>query len=248
MTTLTQTAYYTRRVIAFLGIFLVTIIVGRALLNAGQALFNSLRREPPPEPTLAFGKLPQLKFPERENIPELTIELETIEGRLPAFGEIYKVYFMPQKNVSLLSLEQAKATASKIGFKNEPEQIGNVLYRWETNDPPTSYLEMDINLENFHYRHNFEETPTFIGRINISQEDDMVKEAKNWLRKLRYLKPDLSNGTGEVSYFRYAPPELLPAISISESNFAKVNLFREELDELKILPPDPINSSHSLLS
>ncbi|MFC1727350.1 hypothetical protein ACFL0Y_02395 [Patescibacteria group bacterium] len=246
MTNLTQAAYYTKRILTAAIMVLVGIIVLRSSLTITQAIWNKFRPEPPPEPTVAFGKLPKIEFPEQK-IPDLNFKLETIEGALPLFEELGKVYFIPQKNISLLSLERAKDKALSLGFRNDPESINNISYRWTKNTEPKTILEMNINTGSFYLHHFYEESPIFLAGRKLISDDQAILIARNWFSAGDSFDKELNKGHGEVIRYQFAPPNLLPANSISETDFIRVNLFREDLDDLKILPPNPKESLISIL-
>src|SRR5258708_7586811 len=60
--TLTQLAYYGRKVIKFGSIALVVLIVGRTFLTAAVGYWVATHPAAPPPPTARFGALPQLNF------------------------------------------------------------------------------------------------------------------------------------------------------------------------------------------
>jgi len=76
---------------------------------------------PAPPPTVAFGKLPQMAFPEKLH-PELTLRLETPTGGTPNLGDRATVMLMPQSRPSFTALDEAKATANRLSFRNEPRR------------------------------------------------------------------------------------------------------------------------------
>ena len=61
------------------------------------------------------------------------------------------------------------------------------------------------------------------------------------------LTDDLATGSAEIVYLKFTPPNLTPAVSLSEADFVRINLFRSDLDGLKVLPPNPKNSMISFL-
>lgn len=247
MATLTETAYYTRKGIQISVITLVGFIVLKVSFTTAINVWRKLRPPPPPPPTVAFGKLPKIEFPEREGLPELSYRLETIEGGLPTLPDIGKVYFMHQKETGLLDLDRAKQRAKKMGFKSQPEAVSGILYRWRSETEPTTILEININTSNFYLRYPYEEDRTLLTEKDFPSNEQLATEARRFLKSNNYLGDELATGKTEFSYFRFVPPKLKQAISLSEADFVRINFFRADLDELKIMPPNPKDSLVSFL-
>ena len=247
MVNLTQTAYWTRRLLKLGAIFLIAIVFLRFAFQIIGTLWRKLNPPPPPPPTVSFGKLPALKFPENKNLPQLTFRLETIQGTLPNLGKVGKVFFIPKEGPNLLALERADNQAKKLGFTLEPQQINEKIYRWTDNKTPSSILEIDINTGNFHLKYDYENDSEVLNNKDLPNNQQAAQEAKNFLTGQGLLAADLATGSAEFTYLKYFPPDLLPVISFSEAEFIRANLFRADLDGLKILPPNPKNSLVSFL-
>ncbi len=246
MATLTQAAYYARRTIKIGLIVLLSFIVLRTAFGMAKNVWQKLRPPPPPPPTTAFNKLPQIEFGEEPGHPELTFQLETISGGLPKLDTIGKVYFMPIQTSSLLALDRAKQKARSMGFVTQPEKIAEVVYRWQALETPTT-LEMNINTGNFILRYPYQEDPTLLTEKNLPTNEQAASEARRFLQSNGYLEEDLASGQAEFTYLRLLNGSLTPAISLSEADFVRVNLFRATLDGLKILPPNPRDALVSFL-
>jgi len=249
MATLTETAYWTRKILKFGIIALVAFVFIRTSFKIGSNIWRQLHPPPPPPPTISFGKLPKLIFPP-ENLPlekaKISFKLETIQGVLPKLPEISKVYFMPVKGPNLLALERANTFAKNLGFQEPPEIINETNYRWKSKSSAT-ILEMDINNLNFHLFYEYKQDQEVLMSKNLPTNQQAAQEVKNFLASNNLLEEDLANGTAEFEYLRFDGIELSPVNSLSEANFVRVYLFRENLDELKILPPNPKKSLISFL-
>jgi len=250
MATLTQTTYYTRRGLAFSSILLVGFIIAKVSLNMASEIWQKLHPPPPPPPTVAFGVLPKVKFPE-DKLPigkeKLTFRLETIEGSLPSLPNVGKVYFMPVGRPNLLALDRANEKARKMGFRGQPQTVNETLYRWTNEAVPPTTLEMNINHGNFQLRYPYETDQTILTNKNLPTNEQAAQEAKNFLRTNGLLTADLATGSAEFDYLNLTPNGLTPAPSLSEADLLRVNIFRADLDNLKIFPPNPKNSLVSFL-
>ena len=246
MVNLTQTAYWTRRLLKFGAIFLIAIIFLRFFFNITSSVWKKIHPAPPPTPTVSFGKLPKLSFPEG-NKEKLTFKLETIQGGLPKLPTTGRVYFIPKEGPNLLALDRANQIAKKLGFKNQPQQTSEKIYHWITESTPPTTLDIDINTENFHLVYDYQNDQEILNSKDLPTNQQAAKEAKNFLANNGLLSDDLATGSAEFVYLKFTPPNLTPALSLSEADFVRVNLFRADLDGLKILPPNPKNSMISFL-
>ena len=248
MATLTQTAYWTRKILLFGAIALVAIIVLKISLGIIGNTWRKFSPPAPPPPTVTFGSLPKLVFPNTPaGEPKLTFRLETIQGDLPKLPSQAKVYFMPKPGPNLLALDRARQKAQKMGFRSEVEKISDVVYRWDDQKKPPTILEMDINSVNFHLLYPYQTDQAILGQKNLPTNQQAAQEAKNFLLSNDLLAADLATGSAEFEYLKFIIPQLIPAISLSEADFVRVNLFRTGLDGLKILPPNPKEALISFL-
>ena len=246
MATLTKTAITTRKALKYSIIFLVAIFILKIVWGVGQDIWRKIHPPSPLPPTVAFDKLPKLKFPEKE-VLKLTYRLETIQGALPQLVKISRVYFMPQKPPNLLALDKAKQKARQMGFTTQLEKVSETTYRWITPSTPPTVLEMDINNGNFHLRYQFENDQELLTQKNLPTNEQAAQEAKKFLQTNGLLTDDLATGSAEFDYLKYTSFDLVPAISLSEADFVRVNLFRANLNGLKIFSPNPKKALVSLL-
>jgi hypothetical protein len=247
MATLTETAYYTRRVIKYGTLALIFFIIFKYAFGVVSNVWRQLHPPPPPPPTVAFGKLPAIVFPEQQNLPKLSYRLETIQGRVPELEKIGKVYFMPHPAPNLLAFDRAKEAAKKMGFTAPPRSVSPTVYQWSNQATPPTTLEMNIVNGNFTMRYAYENDQALFNQTNLPSTEQAATEAKNFLGTNKLLTDDLKAGRVEFAYLRFAPPTLITAISLSEADFVRVNIFRADQDELRILPPDPKNALVSFL-
>ena len=248
MANLTQTAYYTRRGLLFGGIAFIGILVLRASITLGVAIYKQLNPAPPPPPTVAFGKLPPLSFPESDFENEnLNFRLETIEDDLPQLDDVGKVYFMPKKEPSLTALDEARKKADGLDFDSSPEAVDKFTYRWIKQSPLPKVLTMNINNGNFIVSYPYTNDQEILNAKYLPSTQQAAQETKSFLSQKGFLPNDLADGSAEFVYLRFDPPNLVEVNSLSEADFLRVNLFRSDLDELRIMPPNPKKSLVSLL-
>ena len=106
---------------------------------------------------------------------------------------------------------------------------------------------MNIHTGNFFLKYHFEQNPGINFPTGYSDEEAILKEAISWLRQIKHYPEDIKNGYSQSVYYHYVPPDLKPAVSLSEANIIRINFFRQNIDKMKILPPDPNLTPVSIL-
>jgi hypothetical protein len=236
MASLTQVAITTRKAVRYSIYFLIFLVVGRIILGFGISVIQKLFPAPPPAPTVQFGKLPPIPFPSNTDIPSLTYVIQTPEGGLPVLQTQAKVYFEPQSRPDLLALDNTKAKASNLGFPSSPVQVTPTIYRFTSANTPSS-LEMNIVNGTFSIGYRLNEDPSPLsGRPPTP--DVAGETAKNFLSRGALLPDDLTGPvTGE--FLKVQNKQLVTAISLSEANLTKINLFRKDYDKLPSVTANP---------
>lgn len=238
MASLTETAAATKKLIKISAMGMIIFLI----FKFGMFVFNSYLRvvKPPPPipPTVSFGKLPALVFPEKLH-PELTLRLETPTGGTPNLGEKTTVYLMPTFRSNFMALEQSKQTAKKMNFNNSAKEITERRYRWENEEFLPSVLEMDIINGSFSLKRNWQADPTILSDKQLPGKEQASVQAKNFLAQVGLLNDELSHARMEITYLTFSAGQYQKAISLSEADFVQVDLFRADIEDKKVLTPDP---------
>ncbi|MBI2010369.1 MAG: hypothetical protein HYS86_04315 [Candidatus Chisholmbacteria bacterium] len=238
MATLTETAYYARRIIKFGGIGLVVFIIGRFFFFMAVDYWRLLHPPPPPPPTVAFGRLPQLVFPEKTRAVESFL-LETVSGGVAEISDRATIFFMPVRQANLLALERMSDQAAKLGFTNEPEQVSSREYRWRRDSPLPATLTADIVSASFTLEVEWQLDPTILDSGTLPNSDAAVQEARRFLDNAGLLPSDLAAGETKVSFLRADIANLVSAVSLSEADFVRVDFFRTPVEEWVVYPSNP---------
>lgn len=229
--TLTNITYAGRQTVKFGLIALVVLMVGRITINAFVAYWKATHPEPPPPPTVGFGLLPAIEFPNQTDIDKpVSYRLETATGTTPEFGDRAKVYFMPKATASLLADQNAKSTASQLDYVFEPEVITTELYRWNKSQPLLSTLEMNIRTNNFKMTSNFLSLPELLVNKNVPSGFDAIRTVKTFLDRADLIADDVATASGEIVYLKSLGGELAPAVSQSDADFIQVDINRNPID------------------
>lgn len=240
MTSLTETAYYARKGVSYGIVIFMAFLVLKFTWGMVSNFWRQLHPAPAPAPTVAFEKLPKIKFPHSKlQIPaSVNFRVETIEGDLPKFTNIGKVYFMPQKPISILSFERMKEQAVRFGFSGEPQKIENKPNFWRFTDTinPLRTLEINEISGNFQILYNFPADLGIFSERNLPfSKEKAVQEAISFLKNYGLFPKDLEEGMQEVSFFKIDVNKLTPTVSLSEADAVEVNFRRKTLDEISIL-------------
>jgi hypothetical protein len=195
-------------------------------------LYKTLNPEPAPPPAAAFGKLPPIDFPKSKAVIS-GYTLETPTGTLGEFPDRMKVYFAPVRKSTFLAADNAKKLASKIGFTGEPVIETSTKYRWSAEAPLPTVLEMDIVNSFFDLKRSWQANPAIVTSKKFVSDEQSILDAKTFLTTASLLPEDLQ-GTEKVTYLRAQGDQFVPAISLSEADFVRVDFFRKTLT-----PPTP---------
>jgi len=232
MTSLTQIATASRRIIRYSIFFIIFLMVGRAAFAIGSSIYKKMFPAPPPPPTVAFGSLPAPIFPQRTPLTNLSYTLETTTGELPTLPGQAKVYFMPKASSNLLSLDNAKQKAKNLGFSSPEKKISDSLYDFYTLDTPST-LEMDIITNAFSISYDLQADPSSIG-MRPPAGELATSMVRSFLSPAGLLPEDLSGPT-TFQYLKIESNKFVPALSLSDSSFVRVYLFRKNYDDYPCL-------------
>ncbi|MFH0864120.1 MAG: hypothetical protein V1858_03465 [Candidatus Gottesmanbacteria bacterium] len=245
MATLTETAYYSRKSIQWGIIGLIIFFILKFLFGMAIDVWRKTFPPAPPPPTVAFGKLPALKFPSGASpSANLTYKLETIEGAPSVASSTANVFFISKPSANLLSFSRAKQFASKLGFYSEPESENATTYRWQDNLNPLRVLKMNIVNGNFKMTYDYSLDISLFTEKNLPTKDKAITEASEYLKELSLFPTTLNNGKTAVSYWQLSGNNLILTTSMSNADAVRVDFSRENILNLPLFsanhPYEPI--------
>jgi hypothetical protein len=236
MATLTEVSFYTRRIIKYGAIGLAVVMITPIIWGLLGKLYLILRPPPPPAPTVAYGKIPKIKFADNPADYKPTLRLETVDGKLPVLPNVSNVYLVEVNKSRLLQLDRVKTQAASLGFVNEPEKLSDQLYKFTHPTLPATLL-VDVIYNIYTYKYDWTVDQTILASSSVARPEQAFLEAKNYWQSLGLLGQDLAEGTAKYTFYAAQPPILSPVQSLSEANFIRVDIFRAEKDKLKIVSP-----------
>lgn len=239
--TLTKASVTSRRVIRYGFILIIAIILARLTFLSGVNLYERFFPDPPPKPTVNFGKLPKLPFGEVNSAEGLSYTLETVDATLPSFPDQVNVYLMPKPQSSIRALDRAKNIAEELGFSREGRELVETVYVFSKGNQPST-LSMNIVTGIFSISYDVNSNPQLFTTIPPTP-DSAVDTLKRLLSRAELLK-DLGEGAPYTTQLlRIESGELEDAVSLSEANLIKVNLFRRDYgpegNKIPSVTPDP---------
>jgi len=236
MASLTQTAIMTRKLIRFALYGMIFLIVGKVVLDISIGIYRKVFPPPPPPPTVSFGKLPSLPFPGDQALPELSITVETPDGKLPEFPTQMKIYFMPKPSQTQLNLDDTRARAAKLGFSPDGQQESEIIYRFPHKNV-LSVLRSNILSGAFSITYDLPADPGVLERVPPAPEI-AVSQVRSYLSQANLLPEDLTGAT-KHEFLRAESGRFITAIALSDADVVKVNLFRKDSEKYPALTLNP---------
>lgn len=205
-------------------------------MGLGLGIYRKIFPAPPPAPTVKYGKLPKIEFPPEQKRENLSLSVETPEGGLPTLPTQVKVFFMPKLNPNLLSLDVAKNKAGALGFNPTEQQVSQTVYKFPNKTSPST-LEMNIVTGVFSISYDLKADSSPLEKRPPAPEI-AAAAARAYLSSSDLLPDDLT-GTTTHEFLKLESTGLTTALSLSEANLIKINLFRKSYDNLPSLTSDP---------
>jgi len=228
MATLTEASIMSRKGVRYTIYSIIAFIILRGVVLGGIALYKKAFPPAPIPATVAFGKLPQLPFPEATK-HKINFSIETSSGDIPTFPIQTKVFFMPKTSSNLLSLDFAKEKAKRLGFDSTPQQTTESMYKFYHKSAP-AIMETNIITGTFSLSYDLNSDPTPLS-VRPTQPEVAAASIKSYLSSASLYPEDL---TGPIShqYLKTEAGGFIPALSQSDANLVRIDLFRKSVDEL----------------
>lgn len=228
--TLTDVTQIGRKAVIVAGVLLVVMIVGRFALSSFIAFWKAFNPPAPPPPTVGFGLLPPLAFPEStDQARPKTYQLETASGGFPGFSDRAKVFLIKKNALSLLSDERAREIAAEYNFIFEPEVIDAQTYRWRRSQPLDAVFEIDIETLHFKLATDYLSRPQLLTGETVDGFE-AVSRVKSVLKRADLLGDDVATAAGEITYLKVLGGDTVAAVSLSDADILQVDLNRSPID------------------
>jgi len=235
MATLTEVAGISRKGIKWGIVVLVVLMLIPGIGRMIRAIYMRLNPPPPPPPTVRYGKLPKLNFPPVDNQATPEFKLETIGGGLPAnLPNVGKVFLVSINRSRLFAEDRAREKARRLGFTTDFVRVDDQVYRFVHQTEPAEMLVNSIS-GGFAYRLDWTQNASIYTTHTVPIGSQAVSEAKNWLNGLGLLPGELAEGTGTFKYLVATGSAMVPTELFYEANFTRVDLYRSDKDEMRVM-------------
>lgn len=232
-----------RVLIKWLAILVGIVIIIVLLIRIGLFVRELFFPTPPSPPTVKFGKIPLVSFPESNTDLSLTYTLDTVSGDLPEFPDRITVNKILPSQPNLLALQRAQEKVQQVGFITQPVAITENLYEWNNPTPPNKKMILDIITFNFDLTSNYLNDPAVINsRIDVD-EFGAIAVSENFLISLQSTPEDLNLEKTKTTLLSIVNGSLTEATSLSNSQLIRVDFFQNDVNELPIQYPKPPFSS-----
>ncbi len=239
MSNLTEISIATRKFTFWSIIVFITYIILKIIIGLGIQMWKAAHPTPVPPPNMRFDKLPVPKFSGiATSSSGLKFSLENVEGKPPETTAAGKVYQMPKKLPTLLAADKAKKLAMKLNFPDPPEIVTSTYYRFTDPIDKLHTLEIDITTMNFKLKYDYVKNPEIFNHGNSFTKEQAVSEANNTIQPNNLFDESILKGIITTDILKYNSTNLTftTAVSLSDTNVIRVNYFRKDLDDMKILP------------
>lgn len=147
--TLTTVAILTKRLIFITVVLLILGSISLIGYNIWHARYLALLPAPVELPDTKFGILSSLDLPSSSVSPtNFSYSVDTVDGFLPKFKNIQKVFFSPKSYSTFLASEKAKKLAEKFNLQVEPEVLSETRHRFTLENKS---LTVELDSGNFIY-------------------------------------------------------------------------------------------------
>ncbi len=247
MLTLSQATAKSRTILKWGGVTFLILIMIFALFKISVALKQAFFPTPPAPPTVSFGKLPAITFPNNASDKVFNYSLNTISGTLPNFPDRVKVYKMTVNPPDLLALQKARDKVSTVGFTNPEVAVSPKTYQWNDNGGLNRILTMDIFSSDFGLSSSFISDPVVLSAINLPVPATAINTAQTFLSAMSSFPNDIDINKTKTLLFSINNNTLTSATSLSSAQVIEVDFFQKNIDNLPIFYPKAVNSTINVL-
>lgn len=222
-------------------------IGGILLISITISIIKSVLPKKETPPTVSFGKLPPIDFPDVTATPSASYVLDTLSGTFPAFPDQEPVYSITQPQPGLLDLQNAKALVPSLDYPNEPQALSDVLYQWTSPNPPFKVLTYNILTHDFTLTSSYATDPDVIAATNLGDTNSAINAGKSFLQGFTAYPNDIDETKTQTTLYSIngTTKALQPAISLSTAQVIQVDYFQRDINKLPIFYPVP---NHSLIN
>lgn len=243
MLTLHQATEKTKVLLKFGGIFLATIFLLLIVFRIGGNLKEHFFPTPLPPPTVSFGKLKDLEFPQNETNKPLTYSLNTLSGTLPKLSDRATVYKIIPPEANILALQKAEGIVQKIGFTDPPTALSESLYQWASQAYLSRKILLNIHSFDFNLSSDFLYNPEVLAAKSLPNENGAIAKAVSFSESLSLFPLDIDKSKTKTTLLTIKNLKPTPTTSLSTANLIRVDFFQKDINKFPIFYPHPSQST-----
>lgn len=247
MANLTEVSIAARKFFIWAIFVFAGFIVLRIGITLGVQYWKATHPIPPPPPDVRFNKLPKPIFPSAaSNSAKLKFTLLNIEGKPPETTDSARVYSLPKKLPTLLSPEKAVKFATKFGFNKEPDLVNSTYYHFTDPKDTNRTLILDTVNMNFKIQYDFSKNQQVFSTGQIQSKDQVINEVKNYISNNGIFDESIIKGNVTTDLLAYDKigNKFNLVTNLQAADAIRINFFRQDINEWKILPPE-FNKSYT---
>ncbi len=247
MITLSRADSLTKSAIKWTAVIIISILLITFLFRIGTAIKERFLPTPLPPPTVAFGKLSAIDFPQNTtNDRQLNFSLNTLTGTLPSFSDRAKVYKIVPNKPDLLALTKTQQKVSGIGFTSSPTHLSGDVYQWTDSDPIARKIKFNIYSLDFNLSSSFLTNQVIYSGTNLPDQNQAIGIAQSFLSSMSSFPQDIDPVKTKAVLFSINNYSLVPATSIGNAQIIRVDFFQKDMDKMPIYYPDATKSNMSV--
>lgn len=241
---LTTTAYVSRKLIKYGGGVILFVGFGMVILIGAIRAYQAAH-PPYVPPTVRYGRLPKIVFPEKTyETKNFTLQLPN--EVFPEFKDQARVYIIYQPIKDFLALEYYSKIAAGLGFKDKGTEIGVGIYEFKDNNNRS--LTMNVLNGNFRLSYPYQNDQMLLNPEKVPSKEEAINIAKSFLESGQRFNKDLEEGEKKVSYWKIEYDGLKSVPSQSEANTTRVDFYRKGIENgTKIVTAETNRAAISVL-
>lgn len=245
MPTLNKTTNVTKKVLKWGSLLCIAVIAVVFLFRTGVAIKEYFWPTPPPPPTVSFGQLPPIIFPEAPIKETFIYSLETVSGNFPFFPDRATVFQITPPVPNLLNTDTARAKVQAVDFVDEngnvlPEKkLSPTTYQWEDQSNLKRILTMNLISFNFTLSSSYMTDESVKAAVNLPTEANAIKTAESFIGDLGLFSTDIDPTKTRTTLLTIKDGTILPATSFSTANLIRINFFQKDAESLPMMYPYP---------
>lgn len=230
-------------------VWICIAIGGLIFISITISIIGALLPKKEVPPNVAFGKLPQIAFPQTGKTATVEYVKDTLSEDFPKFSNQESVYTIIQPQPQLLALADAKALIPTGDFPNEPQALSEIVYQWTSPNPPYKILTYNILTHDFTVTSSYATDPDVIAAASLGDTTGAINTGIGFLGGFGAYPKDIDPTKTQTSIYSIngTTNALQPAISLSTAQVIQVDYFQKDINKIPMYYPQPNHSTINVL-